>query len=244
MSDTKHKPCTRFEKHGMLLAERGQQLDEHYQDCSDCVEAMRAYRALGELIAGDSDSKPAPGWQEAVLREVRQTELEQQDSEPQTFEKTRSSRPWLSAIAAGVAALGIASVFLYDSTLMQDPTQSLQANSLELVLVASDNDYRGNDAKIGDNLSLRSTVDKPEKALLRVYREGQLHFTCGRKKGCTFKDQRLEQLVELSAYGEYQAIIFLDKVLVNEASVSMDADVLDAIDSDNEVIISESLIVR
>jgi len=235
MSSNEKGTCNRFEEQGLLSLERGEQLDDHYQQCADCRESIRAYRTLETLIAENCDTKPQAGWQDAVLREIHQQD---------TSAVRPSNRPWFAAIAAGVATIGIATIFLSDSSLTKAPNESLLASSLELSVIPANESYRGNDAKIGDSLSLKMRVEKPESMVLRLYRDNKEYFSCGLEQPCDFVSQTLEQDVLLNAYGEYQAVIYLDKTLVNVPSEDIDKDVLVAVDSKSDIVISDSVVVR
>ena len=201
---------------------------------------MRVYSALKNLIASESDNKPVEGWQENVLEEISR-------------QKPRKAifRPWVGAIAAGLMVFGIATTFLSELLLQRNPNNQIQANTLELSIIPSNQSYRGDTAKIGDTLLLESKIapklDQTDAITLRLYRDGFEHFSCGIVEKCTIVDNHLKQEVLLTAYGEYQAVVFFDGATPSQShatSTSLETDILQAMDKNQQIIVGQSIDVR
>ena len=243
MSENEHSkntPCNRFEKHGIAILEKGLELEEHYRQCEHCIKAQQAYHALAKIISKTPVSQPTPGWQDAVLDEIRK----QNTSTTSAATPKKLLSPFFGAVAASVAAIAITIVLLSDSRVKQAPLNTLEIEQLQLRLLSSGELYRGEQAKIGDRLSIRIRLNQPESAALRVYRDNQLYYSCGQSQSCNIEEQSLVQSPELSAYGEYKTVVFLDKRFANVPSEDIDNDVLAAIDAGSKVILSETIVVR
>ncbi|MFK8016040.1 MAG: hypothetical protein AB8G17_11445 [Gammaproteobacteria bacterium] len=219
--------CTRFEDEGLLRIERGEALDSHFDECTDCRHAQQEYvrlkRAIGSL---DEELEPSPEWQERVLDSVKLAGAT----------RANTSRWWVGGVALAASAV-VAAVLLN--------TNPGRAGSLSHELFSGQVAYRGAAAKPGDQLRLQSTARGSRYTQLRLYRDDQeLIFSCNDGPPCEQESDRIFASVALTAFGRYQAVLLMSDSAIPPATGALDHDVLTAREAGSQVIVGESIDVR
>ncbi len=223
--------CTRFENEGLLILEKGEELDEHFHNCEVCLEEQRKYQSLKALIFSSSlNSKPEPDWQSKVLGSVNNSN----SSDP-----IKKNNYWYGKIAAGFAIIAVIGLFFQQLT-----TQSSLKPSLEISLISSGKLYRGENAKIGDQLIATVSPSVSVFTELRIYRDGRLYYSCNTNKQCNANEKLMKASIKLAAIGEYQVTLTQSNKKISLHSLTIDKDVLKARDLGAEVTVSKSVDVR
>ena len=201
--------CNRFEKEGLLILQKGGQLDEHFSSCQACIDARQKYESLENLIlSADSTSVPAAGWQERVLESV-----EKQPSGWKGF--------WPKSIAAGFAAIMVTGVLVN-----QYATNSRSPAGLEIMLASSGQTYRGAAAKIGDTMQISAPGTEAKFIQIRIYRDGRLFDYCGIKSPCELVEGVAIRATKLSALGDYQTVLIQSDKGIEFSSNRLEQDVI------------------
>ena len=217
--------CTRFVDEGLEKLEAGETLDTHFSECDACIRERDSYERLKGALRSLDDQQPDDGWQSRVL--------EHATGHPAEY-SGRATR-WL--VAAGVAAAAAAIwTFMYFGT----PDTTLQ-----LAIIDGDTVYRGATARPGDSLRLSTTARRAANVELRLYRdENQLVFACDNTPPCQRDGAEISATVELSAFGEYHAVLLTSDESITPALGSLDGDVLRAREANANVVIAESVLVQ
>ena len=220
-------PCTRFEEEGLLLIERGEPLDPHFNSCADCRTARAQYDRLKQAIGQlDDELQPSPDWQQRVVRMVEQSHTAQPDN----------TRWWAGGIA--LAASALLATWLLNAN--QSPTGDLTHELFE-----SDVVYRGTTAKSGDRLRLNSLVKHARHSQLRLYRDDNvLVFACSDTPPCREDGERIIADATLSAFGRYQAVLVMSDEAIPLATGKLDGDVLAAREAGGQVVVGDAIEVR
>jgi len=225
------RSCNRFETEGLIILQKGGQLDEHFSTCQSCVDAKQKYAALEQFIkAADSTTKPAEGWQQQVLESV---------GKPNKVEQSF----WLKGIAAGFATIMVIGLLVNQFSSHTPPP-----GSLEIMIASSDQVYRGtatnNEAKTGDFMELTAYPQNLGSLQIRVYRDGQLYDSCGATQPCRLNKRTASLRVEMKSQGEYTTLMTESNKEIIFIKNNLDLDVLLAHDLSAEVTVSDSINVR
>jgi len=245
--------CNRFEEEAMLLIEQGKDLSDHFHECDDCVVARRKYESLAKLLASQVINQPNESWKDEVrkkMKAIKKRSGRKSSSSGKSKVKDKTSShgrkptiPWYGSLAASVAVIAItAGIFSKSFFSTQSGSQSLAVS-----VISSEQNYRGTDAKIGDKLNLELKVNDPENIVVRLYLDGQPYFSCGATQACNLVDKKLSTPIKISALGQYQAVVFMNKKAADKTElpyISIDHDVLAASDIGTEVLISDPIKVR
>ncbi len=217
--------CTRFEDEGLLLLEQGETLDEHFYTCEDCIAARKAYENLkASLHDIDDGAEPAPGWQDAVLAEVRASDA------------SAGWRRW-SAMAAGLAAVAIVVSLVM--------TQGPQTAGIDVRVSSGETVYRSETAAVGDELEVTVSTGGAAHAEVRVYLDGErLILACSDASPCSRDGRSISATLALTALGRYEAVLLLSDEPLPPPAGNLDADVLAARDSGATVSFGDPVDVR
>ena len=204
--------CTRFEDEGLAALERGEELDDHFKTCEDCVEAQHKYNRLKTLLTESrSADSPAEGWENEVLAAIRESEND---------EPSYGISKWYGSIAASIAVIGIVTM-LFWQTGAPPPGSSLQVS-----LVAGESVYRGSNGKIGDRLEVTVQAGDAAHKLIRVYRDDRLFSACAPSQtNCVIAEDLSSATVVISAIGEYRVLLLQSDQQVQGFTGQLDADV-------------------
>lgn len=200
--------CERFEQEALVLLEESQSLDSHFEECTDCQEAMAMYRELtNALVDVGSSHEPHPQWQARVWAEIAR----RHESQPRL-----GWRVWL--VPLGVAA-ALLMVLVLPGLLQQstDPgtqiaggVETAQAPGLRVAIEPVGSVYRSVGAAIGDRLRLEATTGDARHAELRVYRDAdELVLRCSTEAPCQQADGKLTAEIDFPEPGTYQTVLLL-----------------------------------
>ncbi len=199
--------CDRFEKEGLLKLEQGESLDQHFSECSDCIEKNNAYQTIKtELKNMQQEWKAPQGWQDRVWETI--AERAQAD---------RSRWKW----ALMPAAAAVAAVFLIFGVLLPDSSQV----SLNVSVGQSESVTRGLNAKPGDELVIDAEIGRSKIAELLVYRnDNELVLRCSDQPPCMRTGRRLQATIELPGIGNYQPVLILSESALPQLTQQLDVD--------------------
>jgi hypothetical protein len=230
--------CDRFEREGLLLLERGVQLDPHFDSCPDCLEARRVHARLGQHIAGlDADVEPSSAWKAGVWariehhRDAVAVGREPSLAGEHTAAALRNSVPipvptpaswrWTRylAPAGAIAALLVVLVWLGPFATRAPGTVSLTTE-----VFAGPTIVRGQDAHPGDELHVRATMAEYSRAELRLYfNDTELIASCS-EGSCVRQGGTISLATVLKSLGMYRPVLIVSNQAIPAAVGTLDQD--------------------
>lgn len=210
--------CNRFETEGIDAILNGEALSEHFQTCSECIDAARAYGVLtAALNEHHQDASPPAGWQQQVMREIHA---------PKALVTPLDAPPWRARARWVAMAAGVVAAAVFAALVWRAPTQL----TFESSIVSSGATLRSSDvAAPGDSLVIRWHGEWPadQRLLIRVYRDDRaLAFECG-GAAPRCEDGGVSQVsAALPSPGDFQYVIALSAEPWPGLGGGLDADVL------------------
>ena len=179
-------------------------------------------------------SRAVVDWQEKVLEGI----------EGKDNTRDKKSTRWYGSVAAGFATILIASVWLMQTVDQSAVNQSAVRGKLAIVVNSGSTIYRGYDAKINDELSIRGQIGSSGYSEIRVYRDRQLYYSCNADNDCNSDSYAIKAVVTLGSIGEYQTILIQSDKKILLVDKQLDPDVLAARDHGALVTQGEIVLVR
>src|SRR5689334_16146345 len=168
--------CERFEREALMMLERGEPLEPHFETCEDCRRKREIYSELVARLASlGAEDRPPAGYEARILERIAS---EQDHGHPQSTNPRRMW--WLASAMIAAALLVTLTMWLVreiESTL--DPP-ALQA-SLTIEVVDADGGpiVRGDgSAKPGDRILVHAVTGNLPHAELRIWRGSELIERC------------------------------------------------------------------
>ncbi len=219
--------CDRFEREGLALLERDLPLDEHFENCPDCIAARETYARLrGMLDKSALLETPREGWEERVRSRIAQPEL--------------GGRKWIwwLAPAAAVIAAAFLVPWLFQPT-AEDPRLTFE-------IARGDRPARrGAAPHPGDRLILQADTGAPSHAELRVYRDDtELILRCSDSPPCVLRGTRLSATLVLEQLGIFQPVLFTSEQPIPPPAGTFDEDAAAVLSRGGRVVLSEEIRVR
>lgn len=230
--------CDRFETEGLELLERGEPLAEHFESCQDCVEARRTYEILADELARPLEVRPPGTWQARVWSEVARRQGETQSS------RGFWRRWWVPVGALGAAATALLVLWIPQPS-PPDASPALVSFEVEWRPQVAAGHRGGGDARPGDFLELRATLDASSEAELRLYRDDlELAVQCRDEPPCRRQGDTLEARFPLDSRGVYQPILLISSAPLEPGSGDLDADLGAAFEAGARIELSSPITVR
>lgn len=176
-------------------------------------ELKRKLDRVQELLSIENEAETDEDWQRGVWAAIHAQRTEEPDASaeptPIARESGRSRRRFAILSMAAVAAALLVVVWSPDGP--SRPEVNMQAPVLDWSIEAGERRVRGDDAKRGDRLRLRTRVPEgTEFVELRVYWEGTLVAACrssATESSCGRVGQTLTLSWRLDAPGEYEPVL-------------------------------------
>jgi len=218
--------CNRYEQEGLLKLEKGENLDAHFSECQDCIEAAKAHQVIKTELKNMQQQWQAPqGWQDRIWEEI-------------SLRDQSSKRKW-KKILPSMAAAAAAAFFILGVLIPNDSPVSISATVTQNSAVT-----RSLNAKPGDELSIDAEIGDTPIAELLVYRnDNELVLRCSDQPPCSRRGRHLRATIELENIGNYQPILVLSESILPELTQQLDADASLILESGARVELAEQISV-
>ena len=217
--------CDRFEREGLALLERDLPLDEHFENCPDCIAARETYSRLRGMLDDSAPLEtPREGWEERVRSRMAQPE--------------RGGRKRIRWVA--VAAAIIAAAFLVPW--MFQPNG--EAPRLTFEIERGDRPARrGEVLHPGDRLILQADTGAASHAELRVYHDDtELILRCSDSPPCVLRGTRLSATLVLEQLGIFQPVLITSEQPIPPPAGTLDEDAAAVLSQGGRVVLLEEQI--
>lgn len=219
--------CDRWEREGLLAAERGELLDAHFETCPDCLAARTAHEAvIARLVQTGQGWQPPGDWEARVMARIAR-------------EQPARKFGWWYVLFPALVAAGLAFALFRPVSPVGPADDTL---ALTLGVVDAQQVVRGENPKPGDALSLQVTAGHVTHIALRVYRDDRtLIYACGEGRDCPRTGPNVAANVVMDAPGEYRTLVLGGPNPVPAPAGSLDADVARAREAGLQVVLGEAV---
>ncbi len=223
--------CDRFEREGLALLERDLPLDEHFENCPDCLAARETYARLRGMLDDSAPLEtPREGWEARVRSTIAQPE-------PGGRKRIR----WLAAAAAIIAA-----AFLLPPGFRMLFQPTAEDPQLTFKIERGDRpSRRGEVPHPGDRLILQADTGAASHAELRVYRDDtELILRCSDSPPCVLRGTQLSATLALEQLGSFQPLLITSEQPIPPPAGTLDEDAAAVLSRDGRFVLSEEIRVR
>jgi hypothetical protein len=190
--------CNRLEKDDDRLADLGEPMDPHVQECPDCRARHASYGNLAAMLAMDSPRPLPPSWREATLARIG------------ARDRARRRRRRIAGTIS-IAGTALAAVLYWCHGQDEKPMRQETKMVVKIDHPAREA-WRGGspvEAHAGDTLRAEVPGGAAERYELRIYRaERELLARCpgDPTPACEQSDRALAVVGTMSSRGKYQVV--------------------------------------
>lgn len=255
--------CDRFEREGLALLERDLPLDEHFENCPDCIAARETYARLRGMLNDSAPLEtPREGWEARVrstivgeeaariaradtaVEGLSQRAVAGQRRTAMSTDRQPGGRKRIRWLAAAAAIIAAAFLLPPGFRMLFQPT----AEDPQLTFKIERGDRpsrRGEVPHPGDRLILQADTGAASHAELRVYRDDtELILRCSDSPPCVLRGTRLSATLVLEQLGIFQPLLITSEQPIPPPAGTLDEDAAAVLSRDGRFVLSEEIRVR